>query len=310
MPRVNTTTTTIIADAVFLDMAAGATAAAPAPAPANATVYVQNVPSKLKPAEARAQLYALFSTYGPVRAITRPGRGQAFIVFADKHGSASALQALQKFNFYGQPLRLEYARTQSAATIVATLGPEALHDPAVRATMHPPSLKRARSPPPAQVPAKSPVPAPAQPEQAPTEEEEMQMDDDQSEPGEVALVARDLPSQITTEMLQALFVQYVSSIRQPLVAAADRYWPDTLGFALSTLSVRRQPSASLHVRKPKQHTRLLMVSASHQRHNYVSPSSESKSSELRHVDHGKFTIHRSHAFRPSSRTPPVLHAEG
>lgn len=106
-------------------------------ATSNTSLYVKNIPSKIKPPEVRAQLYALFSTYGPVRAITRPGRGQAFVVFAHRAASAAALTSLRGFSFYGRPLHIEYARTQSAATVVATLGPEALFDPAVKATMRP-----------------------------------------------------------------------------------------------------------------------------------------------------------------------------
>lgn len=40
-------------------------------------------------------------------------RGQAFIAFQDSVDSASAMRALQQFNFYDRPLHISYAKSKS-----------------------------------------------------------------------------------------------------------------------------------------------------------------------------------------------------
>ena len=74
----------------------------------NQTLYVRNLPSKVKKLELRRQLFGLFVIYGKVLdvvATRRDGmREQAFVVFQDLASSTAALRALDGFMFYGKPL--------------------------------------------------------------------------------------------------------------------------------------------------------------------------------------------------------------
>ncbi|KAH9938320.1 RNA-binding domain-containing protein [Fomitopsis serialis] len=87
----------------------------------NATLYVHNLNDKVKKQELRTQLYALFTTYGRVIdivAIKGPRmRGQAFLVFADLAGATAALRACEGIVFYDKPMRIEYAKSKSYATL-------------------------------------------------------------------------------------------------------------------------------------------------------------------------------------------------
>lgn len=99
----------------------------------NTSLYVKNINSKVKKPELRRQLYSLFGSYGKVLDVvaTRADgmRGQAFVVFRDLQSATAALRALDGFEFYEKPLKLEYARTRSKATVVAEHGEEALLRP-------------------------------------------------------------------------------------------------------------------------------------------------------------------------------------
>ncbi|KAG7527357.1 hypothetical protein FFLO_07019 [Filobasidium floriforme] len=85
------------------------------------TLYVNNIESKIKKIELRKQLYALFTPYGKViDVVAKKGdhaRGQAFIVFADQTSATTAMRALVGEEFYGRPLRIDYAKSQSRATL-------------------------------------------------------------------------------------------------------------------------------------------------------------------------------------------------
>ncbi|KZT72518.1 RNA-binding domain-containing protein [Daedalea quercina L-15889] len=87
----------------------------------NATLYVHNLNDKVKKEELRTQLYALFTTYGRVVDIVAMKgskmRGQAFLVFADLAGATAALRACEGIVFYDKPMRIEYAKTKSYATL-------------------------------------------------------------------------------------------------------------------------------------------------------------------------------------------------
>ncbi|KAK2072867.1 hypothetical protein P8C59_007196 [Phyllachora maydis] len=71
----------------------------------------------------RTALYMLFSTYGPVLDVvalkTDKMRGQAHIVYRDINTATQALRSLQKFEFLGREMRIEYAKSKS--NVVAKL---------------------------------------------------------------------------------------------------------------------------------------------------------------------------------------------
>ncbi|KAL5507989.1 hypothetical protein ACEPAH_5607 [Sanghuangporus vaninii] len=91
-------------------------AAAVAPSP---TLYINNLNDKIKKDELRAQLFALFSTYGRViDIVARKGskmKGQAFLSFADLAEATSAMRACEGMIFYDKPLHIHYAKTKSYA---------------------------------------------------------------------------------------------------------------------------------------------------------------------------------------------------
>jgi len=72
------------------------------------TLYVRNIDDKVKTSELRAQLYALFSSYGRIQDIRATKgtkmRGQAFLVFADLAGATTAMRACEGIPFYDKPL--------------------------------------------------------------------------------------------------------------------------------------------------------------------------------------------------------------
>lgn len=65
----------------------------------------------------KRSLYALFSQFGHVVDIvalkTMKMRGQAFVIFKELGSSTNALRQLQGFPFYGKPMRIQYAKTDS-----------------------------------------------------------------------------------------------------------------------------------------------------------------------------------------------------
>ncbi|CCM04060.1 uncharacterized protein FIBRA_06219 [Fibroporia radiculosa] len=87
----------------------------------NATLYVHNLNDKVNKEELRSQLFALFTTYGRViDVVAAKGpkmRGQAFLVFADLTGATAAMRACEGIVFYDKPMRVEYAKTKSYATL-------------------------------------------------------------------------------------------------------------------------------------------------------------------------------------------------
>lgn len=74
----------------------------------NNSLYIKNLPDKIKKPDLRLSLYTLFSTYGTVLDVvamrTDKMRGQAHIVFRDIQASTQAMRALQGFNFYGKEM--------------------------------------------------------------------------------------------------------------------------------------------------------------------------------------------------------------
>merc|ERR1711934_569906 len=85
----------------------------------NQTIYIRNLDDKTKKEELRKMLYELFVAYGDVIDVvhmrTPKMRGQAFVVFDDISGATSAMRALQRFEFCGRPLQLQFAKNKSDA---------------------------------------------------------------------------------------------------------------------------------------------------------------------------------------------------
>ncbi|PCG98530.1 U1 small nuclear ribonucleoprotein A/U2 small nuclear ribonucleoprotein B'' [Penicillium occitanis (nom. inval.)] len=83
----------------------------------NQTLYIKNLPDKIKKPDLRMALYTLFSTYGPVLDVvvlkTAKMRGQAHIVYRDIQASTQAMRALQGFDFFGKELNIVYAKGSS-----------------------------------------------------------------------------------------------------------------------------------------------------------------------------------------------------
>ena len=75
-----------------------------------------NLPEKMNKNELKRALYMLFSTYGPVLDIVTRRmqmRGQAHVVYRDIQTSTQAMRALQGFNFFGEEMKIVYAKGQS-----------------------------------------------------------------------------------------------------------------------------------------------------------------------------------------------------
>ena len=74
----------------------------------NTTLYIKNLNDKVNKQELRAQLYALFTTYGRViDVVALKGakmRGQAFLVFTDLAGATAAMRACEGIVFYDKPM--------------------------------------------------------------------------------------------------------------------------------------------------------------------------------------------------------------
>ncbi|KAK4038747.1 hypothetical protein C8A01DRAFT_17197 [Parachaetomium inaequale] len=92
--------------------------------PPNQTLYVSNLPSaKIQKEDLRTALYMLFSTYGAVLDVvalkTMKMRGQAHIVYKDIQTATQAMRSLDGFEFFGQPMKISYARSKS--NIIAKL---------------------------------------------------------------------------------------------------------------------------------------------------------------------------------------------
>ncbi|KAN0086710.1 hypothetical protein V8E54_000398 [Elaphomyces granulatus] len=91
--------------------------AAPSLGAPNQTLYVKNLPDKIRKPDLRLSLYTLFSTYGTVLDVvamkTVKMRGQAHVVFRDIQSSTQAMRALQGFDFFGKDMNITYARGSS-----------------------------------------------------------------------------------------------------------------------------------------------------------------------------------------------------
>ncbi|RUS25716.1 U2 small nuclear ribonucleo protein B''-like protein [Jimgerdemannia flammicorona] len=87
--------------------------------PPNQTIYIRNLPEKIKKEELKRSLYALFSAYGRILDIvalkTIRMHGQAWIAFREITSATAALRGLNGFAFYDKPMKIEYAKVKSDA---------------------------------------------------------------------------------------------------------------------------------------------------------------------------------------------------
>ncbi|KAI5124989.1 hypothetical protein M0805_007414 [Coniferiporia weirii] len=87
----------------------------------NSTLYINNLNDKINKEELRAQLFAMFMTYGRViDVVAQKGKkmkGQAFLVFADLAEATAAMRACEGVVFYDKPLHIHYAKTKSYAVL-------------------------------------------------------------------------------------------------------------------------------------------------------------------------------------------------
>ncbi|KAL1972413.1 hypothetical protein VTN31DRAFT_6827 [Thermomyces dupontii] len=83
----------------------------------NQTLYIKNLPDKIKKTDMKTLLYTLFSTYGTVLDVvvmrTDKMRGQAHVVFRDVQASTQAMRALQGFEICGKEMNIAYAKGSS-----------------------------------------------------------------------------------------------------------------------------------------------------------------------------------------------------
>ena len=87
----------------------------------NSTIYIRNLPDKINKYELKSQLYFRFQVYGKIIDIvalkTKKLRGQAWIVFENLSNATAALRAEDGSKFYSKSMTIDYAKTQSKASI-------------------------------------------------------------------------------------------------------------------------------------------------------------------------------------------------
>merc|ERR1712083_208442 len=83
----------------------------------NQTLYINNLNEKIKKEELKRSLFHVFSQFGSIVEIccskTLKLRGQAWIIFQNIGSAVKALAEMRNFNFYGKPMRVQYAKVKS-----------------------------------------------------------------------------------------------------------------------------------------------------------------------------------------------------
>ncbi|KAL4474152.1 hypothetical protein ABPG72_002877 [Tetrahymena utriculariae] len=89
--------------------------------PPNNTVYINNLNERISIDDLKQELFKLFSEYGSILEIKAKKnirmRGQAFVVFEQIVCAQKAIDALNRKNFYGKALHLNFAKTKSDAIL-------------------------------------------------------------------------------------------------------------------------------------------------------------------------------------------------
>lgn len=85
------------------------------------TVYAQNLEERIKIPDLTEALTEIFSEYGEIIEVVAKknlkAKGQAFIVFEDADSAAKAIEEVQGFELFGKPMKLDFAKTRSDATV-------------------------------------------------------------------------------------------------------------------------------------------------------------------------------------------------
>lgn len=83
------------------------------------TLYIKNLPEKLKKEELIRNLYLFFSQFGSILDIvamrSEGMRGQAFVVFTDMVTAANAMREAQNNQFFNKQIAIQYAQKKSKA---------------------------------------------------------------------------------------------------------------------------------------------------------------------------------------------------
>ncbi|SCU84051.1 LAFA_0D07756g1_1 [Lachancea sp. 'fantastica'] len=79
------------------------------------SLYVNNLNDSVKLQTLREGLFLMFSTFGEVLEVkvSKATRGQAFVVLKSVQEANLAMISLQKEPFFGKPLRIAFARSES-----------------------------------------------------------------------------------------------------------------------------------------------------------------------------------------------------
>ncbi|EPZ33987.1 sans fille-like protein [Rozella allomycis CSF55] len=83
----------------------------------NNTIYIQNLPEKMRKVDSEKILYELFEPYGNIVQIKVKRninmRGQAFIVFSSIDDAMKAVEGMQSYPVWFKPMRINYAKFKS-----------------------------------------------------------------------------------------------------------------------------------------------------------------------------------------------------
>ncbi|SCU94747.1 LAME_0F09010g1_1 [Lachancea meyersii CBS 8951] len=93
------------------------------------SLYVNNINDSIKLGTLRESLFLMFSAFGEVLQVkvSKATRGQAFVVLKSADEANLAMTSLQKEPFFGKPLHIGFARTES--NLVATTADGDLNAP-------------------------------------------------------------------------------------------------------------------------------------------------------------------------------------
>lgn len=80
-----------------------------------------NLEESVKIPQLKESLTELFSEYGEIIDIVAKtnlkAKGQAFIVFSDVESAQKAIEEISDFELFGKPMKLQFAKTRSDATV-------------------------------------------------------------------------------------------------------------------------------------------------------------------------------------------------
>ncbi|KAF2199545.1 small nuclear ribonucleoprotein U1a [Delitschia confertaspora ATCC 74209] len=174
---------------------------------ANSTVYIRNLPERVKIDDLKENLKVIFEEYGNIldiiakRSLKR--RGQAFVVFDNVASATKAIDELQGLEMGGKEMRMSYARTKSDATVKRE-GTEQDFEQHKRRRLAEKERKQAQEE--AEKKARATgAPEPAKPRAPKTG---MQAVPDEFVPANKILFVQNIPKDVDTEALTTLFQQF------------------------------------------------------------------------------------------------------